>query len=98
MPEPADTPNANPGSEAENLRARIAALNAEVEAAELKSAALADTQNALRTVIKTMGWRVRDCADETARDRHNACIRDLLAILDGKTALVGKYAKKKEEK
>lgn len=97
MPEPADTPNANPGSEAENLRVRIAALNSEVEAADLKSAALADTQNALRTAIKAMGWRVRDCAYETARDRHNACIRDLLAILDGQTALVGRYVNKNKE-
>lgn len=94
MPEPADTPNANPGSEVENLRARLAALNSEVEAADLKAAALTDTQNALRTVIKAMGWRVKDCADETARDRHNACIRDLLEIMDGHVTLIGKYVKK----
>lgn len=88
-----DTPNAAHGGEIENLRARVAHLNSEVEAAELKAATLTDTQNALRTAVKQMGWCKGDCEDETLRSLHNANITEILAILDGNKAVADAYRK-----
>lgn len=98
MTENAEKGNAAPGDATDNLRARVARLNSEVEAAEARAAVLTDTLNEVRTAVKQMGWRKRDCDEEALRSLHNANITEILAILDGNKAVADAYREREKSK